>query len=116
MPVNNKPTSQELHAEYQELYNLVRQAYWDAKAIETKDRLLKLKEAISDILTGLNKADLKSRTPEFEALSSSTNTVNADLDKLKSEIDTFVYDVKLASQIVSKIDKVMGLAAKFFMP
>ena len=47
MPDDNKPTRQELHAEYQELYNLVRQAYWDAKEIETKDKLLKLKEAIS---------------------------------------------------------------------
>ena len=116
MPDDNKPTRQELHAEYQELYNLVRQAYWDAKEIETKDKLLKLKEAISDILTGLNRADLESRTPEFEALNNSTTAVNANLDALKKEIDTFVHDVKLASQIVSRIDKVIGLAAKFFMP
>lgn len=116
MPENNKPTSQELHAEYQELYNLVRQSFWEAKTIEDKDKLLKLKEQISDILTELNRAGLKSRTPEFAALNRSTNTINANLDTLKKEIDTIVHDVKLASQIVSKIDKVMGLAAKFFMP
>ncbi|MBI4222146.1 MAG: hypothetical protein HY607_05635 [Planctomycetes bacterium] len=45
-----------------------------------------------------------------------TTAVNANLDALKKEIDTFVRDVKLASQIVSRIDKVIGLAAKFFMP
>lgn len=45
-----------------------------------------------------------------------TTAVNANVDAQKKEIDTFVHDVKLASQIVSKIDKVIGLAAKFFMP
>ena len=45
-----------------------------------------------------------------------TTAVNANVDALKKEIDTFVRDVKLASQIVSRIDKVISLAAKFFMP
>jgi hypothetical protein len=98
---------------YQDLYDQLRQAYWAASNIESKDMLIGLKEAVSDILTDLNRSDLQEGTAEYQTLTTSIKTVNDKLATLKSKIDNLIHDIKLASQIASAIDKVITVAAKF---
>jgi hypothetical protein len=115
MPDDNEVKRQELRAVFQDLYNSLRAAIWTEASIEAKDKLIKLKEDVSAILTTLNRADIESRTQEFMVLCESIKTVNARLDGLKKEIDGFVHNFQVASQIVAKIDKVIDVASKYII-
>ncbi len=109
-----KPTAQQLQAEYQELYNTLNESYWVATTIEAKDRIHGVAEMVFDILTDLNRADLSSRTQEFARIEQAVTEVNERLDDLKKEIDKFIHAVKMATRVTQAIDKALATASKFF--
>ena len=112
---SQKPTLQELQSALQNLYILLNQAYWVATTIDAKDKIHGLAEALFEILTDLNKADMSSRTPEYIAIEKQVKTVNDKLDKLKAEIDEIIHVVQTAVQVANAIDKLISIAAKFFI-
>jgi hypothetical protein len=111
---NERPTVEELHSALQELYVSLNQGYWVATTIEAKDKIHGLAEALFDILTDLNKADMSSGTSEYVAIQKQVKIVNAKLKKLKSDIDEIIHLVQTAVQITQMIDKTISIAARFF--
>lgn len=97
---------------YERLYGLLSDAYWKASTIEGKDRIRGLADAIYDILTRVNAAEIGSRTAEFKSLANEVSAVNARLDALKTEIDQIIAVVKLATDIANAADQAISRAAK----
>lgn len=111
----SRPSVQEVHAKFQELYNALGEAYWRASTIEAKDRILGLQEVVFDILTELNRADLSSRTPAYVALKEKVDDANERLKRLNGEIDRIIYAIEVARRVVTAIDQVVDIAGRFFI-
>lgn len=109
------PTQQEVHDVFGELYSSLTNACWVASTIVDKDRLRGAADAVFDILTALNGADIKSRTEEFTDLKARVAAVNKKLAVLQSEIDTIIHNVTVATSVVQAISKGLDFAAKFFV-
>ncbi len=105
----------DLQDAYQKLYGLLSyEAYWAASTVEGKDRIHGLAEAVFDILTQLNKAEIMDRAREFQALSEQGRVVNLKLEATKAQIQEIVHKIGLAAEIAAAADTVIKLGAKFF--
>ena len=109
-----KISRQDICDSFQELYNRLTEGYWAATTIEDKDRIRGLADAISDILTELNKEDIESRDNDFRALTATVQEIIPRLDKLKDQIDQIIHAVKIANNVAKAIDKALELAGKYF--
>ena len=69
-------------------------------------------EEIQDVLSSLDQADLLSRTGAFEAVEKQITLVNADMEKLKAEINQIVQDVACATKVIGAVDGVLSASAK----
>ena len=108
-----KPTIEEVHGAYQELYNDLNKGYWVASTIEAKDRIHGLTDIIFDILTALNRSDISARTEEFKKMKGTIDSLNKKLDELKQEIDKVIHAMKTAVEVAKAIDKALELTSKF---
>jgi hypothetical protein len=82
------PTQQEVHDVFDELYQSLTQAYWVASTITDKDRIRGAADAVFDIVTGLNQADIKSRTQDYATLTDQVNVVTKKFTTLQNDIDS----------------------------
>ena len=115
MPDTAETTQDDVFQAYQNLYELMDKAYWTASTIQDKDRIRGIEDAISDILTALNAADIKARTQDYADCKNLVDATNHRLDKLKSQIDSIIHVVKIATQVVKAAEDAVKLAAKFFV-
>ncbi len=106
-------TQQDVQDAYSDLYDALNDAYWAASTIEGKDLLHGLAEAVYDIDSQLNVADVKSRDDEFKQLTTSVGIVNAKLQTLQTEIDGIVHNISVATSVVNATVKVLSAAAEF---
>jgi hypothetical protein len=109
------PSQQEVHDVFGELYQSLTEAYWVASTIVDKDRLRGAADAVFDILTALNRADVKSRTKEYANLKDKVNFITTKLAALQSEIDSIIHNVTVATSVVQAIGKGLDFAARFFV-
>ena len=109
------PTQQEVHDAFDELYQSLTQAYWVASTITDKDRIRGAADAVFDILTALNQADIKSRTQEYAALKDQVSIVTKKLTALQNEIDSIIHNVSVATSVVQAIGKALDFGGKFFV-
>ncbi len=109
------PSQQEVHDVFGELYQSLTEAYWVASTIVDKDRLRGAADAVFDILTALNRADIKSRTEEYAILKDQVNSITKKLAALQSEIDSIIHNVTVATSVVQAIGKGLDFADKFFV-
>lgn|SRR6266850_471461 len=109
------PTQQEVHDVFGELYQSLTDAYWVASTIVDKDRFRGTADAIFDILTALNRADIKSRTEAYTNLRDKVTAVTKKLVALQSEIDSIIHNVTVATSVVQAIGKGLDSAGKFFV-
>ena len=107
------PTQQEVHDVFDELYQSLTQAYWEAST--DKDRIRGAADAVFDILTALNQADIKSRTEEYATLKNQVDIVTTKLTALQSEIDSIIHNVSVATSVVQAIGKALDFGGKFFI-
>jgi chromosome segregation ATPase len=112
MPVSE--SVQALRDRYQKFHDTLADAREKCAEPADRARLRELAEAIQDVLTALDQADMQSRTAEFEALSRQIGAANSDLERLKAEINTIVQDEKCAQKVVSAIDACLTASAKVF--
>jgi hypothetical protein len=106
---------QEVHDAYQALYETLNDAYWAASTIEAKDRLHGLAESVFDIVTDLNRAEIKKRTAEYQATAKQVTAVSDKLATLKTDIRQLIHRVEVAGQVANAIDQAIRLASKFFV-
>jgi hypothetical protein len=109
------PTQQEAHDVFDELYQSLTQAYWVASTITDKDRLRGVADAVFDLVTALNQADIKSRTQEYATLKDQVSMVTKKLTALQSEIDSIIHNVSVATSVVQAIGKALDCGGKFFV-
>jgi hypothetical protein len=109
------PTQQEVHDIFDELYQSLTQAYWVASTITDKDRIRGAADAVFDILTALNQADIKSRTQAYATLKDQVGIVTTKLTALQNEIDSIIHNVSVATNVVQAIGKALDFGGKFFI-
>ena len=109
------PTQQEVHDVFDELYQSLTQAYWVASTITDKDRIRGAADAVFDVLTALNQADIKSRTEEYATLKNQVDIVTTKLTALQNEIDSIIHNVSVATSVVQAIGKALDFGGKFFI-
>jgi hypothetical protein len=109
------PSQQEVHDAYEALYERLSDAYWAASTIQDKDRIRGLEDALYDILTDLNAANLRSRTADYQTCKGLVEATNARLSTLKEDLDKVIHAVKIATQVAGALDKALAIAVKFFV-
>src|SRR5260370_31778488 len=108
------PTQQEVHDVFGELYQRLTDAYWVASTSVDKDRFRGAADAVFDILTALNREDIKSRTAEDTNLKENGAAVTKKLGVLQSEIDSIIHNATLSTTFIQSISQGFALASKFF--
>lgn len=108
------PTQQDVHDAYGQLYQSLTNAFWVASTITDKDRIRGAADAVLDIVTALNQADIKSRTQEFATLKGKVDAVNKKLTALQQEIDSIIHNMDIAASVVQAIGKALDFGGKFF--
>ena len=110
----NGVSQQDVHDAFEELYYALNDAYWAASTIQDKDRIRGIQDVVFQILTGLNQADIASRSADFKALAGTFVSVQAKLDALQKDVDQIIHATQVAAKVVSGITKALALATKFF--
>jgi hypothetical protein len=100
-------------AAYKDLYDILGRAYWEASDIDAKDRIQGARDAIYDILTDLNIAQLKANTALFLALVPKIKHTNQALDKIKDDISSITRNITTAASVMGAITRVLSIAAMF---
>ena len=96
-------------ATYKALYDTLGRAYWEASDINAKDTIQGARDAIYDILTDLNIAQLQANTALYLAVMPKIRQTNAALNKIKDQIAQITKNINTASSVVAAVAKVIGI-------
>ena len=102
----------DLIATYKALYDMLGRAYWEASAINTKDTIQGARDAIYDILTDLNIAQLEANTARYLAVIPKIRHTNAALEQIKDDIGNITKNLNTASSVIAGITKALSLVGK----
>jgi hypothetical protein len=99
---------------YQALYDTLGRAYWDASTIDAKDLIQGAREAIYDIITELDEAQLDANTTALLVIQPKIENANTALCKIKDAINEITKNINTATTVISAISKVVALTAPLF--
>jgi hypothetical protein len=105
--------SAEALASYKDLYDTLGRAYWEASDLHSKDTIQGAREAVYEILTGLNRAKLQANTAAYQALLPSVEHANKALEQIKAEIGTITKNITTAASVITGITRVLDIVAMF---
>ena len=94
---------------YQELFDALGRAYWDASDIDSKDMIHGAQESVGKILTAIDKQDLADNTAIFLHLAPQIQATNAALKKIQRDIDKITKNINTSISVISAISKVLSL-------
>jgi hypothetical protein len=94
---------------YQDAYDALGRAYWDATDIESKDLIHGAQEAIGDVITAIDEEDLAHNTDLFNNLKPKIDGINTALKKIKDEITQITKNINTAAMVVGAVSKVLSL-------
>ncbi len=97
-------------AAYQDVYDELGRAYWEASDVPTKDLIHGTQEAIGDIITAYDEEDLANNTALFLKLTPKIKAANKALQQIKDEISTITKNINTATEVVAAISKVLSIA------
>jgi hypothetical protein len=97
---------------YKALYDTLGRAYWEASDLNAKDTIQGARDAIYDILTDLNIAQLKANTALYLALIPKIRHTNAALKQIKEDINSITKNINTASTVIASIAKVLSIIGK----
>jgi hypothetical protein len=112
VPSGPQPSAQDLNNAYSDLLDDLNEAYWAAGTLEVKDQLYGAIEAVSDVISALDAADLQTRDARYASLVANVTNVNKQLGKLQQDINMMISRINTAAAIVSDVAKVVSVAAK----
>jgi hypothetical protein len=95
---------------YKTLYDVLGRAYWEASDITAKDTIQGARDAIYEILTDLNIAQLEANTALFLALKTKIRDSNKALEEIKQRINTITKNISTAASVIAAIAKVASIA------
>jgi hypothetical protein len=99
-------------AAYRTLYDALGRAYWEASDINSKDIIQGARDAIYDILTDLNIAQLQANTALFLALIPRVRQINVALSKIEDDIAGITKNINTASSVIASITKILTIVGK----
>jgi hypothetical protein len=101
--------SPDVAATYQDVYDALGRAYWEASDINSKDLIHGAQEAIGEIITALDEQGLASNTELFIQLEPKIKAVNASLKTIQDQISTITKNIGTASTVIAVISKALSL-------
>lgn len=99
-------------AAYRALYDTLGRAYWEASDINAKDTIQGARDAIYDILTDLNIAQLQANTTLFLVVIPKVRQTNIALGKIEDDITSITKNINTASSVIASIAKMMSIVGK----
>ena len=94
---------------YQDAYDALGRAYWDATDIVYKDLIHGAMEALGDIITAIDEEDLANNTELFKELKPQIDGVNTALAQIKTQINQITKNIATASMVIGAVSKVLSM-------
>jgi hypothetical protein len=94
---------------YQNLYDTLGKAYWEASDLQSKDTVQGVREAIYNIITNLDETELQTNTSAFLALVPSIKNTNNALKNIQTSINNITKNISTAASVVAAIGKVLSI-------
>lgn len=110
---SQRPSATVMRDAFQALYESLRDAYWAAPTMETKDRISGIMDVVFDIVSGLNRQIVAENTKALRALKGQISHALKHIKQLKDEIDRAIQAVRVATLVAKNIQTVTELAAGF---
>lgn len=104
-------TNQDTIDAYQDLYNALGRAYWDASDLHSKDTVQGARDAVFDIITQLDEQDLQANTQKFLALLGTVNDTNKALAGIRDQITQITKNINTAANVIAAISKVLSFTS-----
>lgn len=111
----NEQAQRDVYQAFHRLYDELKNAYFDAKTRDDKKRIKDRQDAISDILTSLNRGFVEAQTDQFAALEHAVKDVMPRLHEVREEIQELIGYVEQAGKITKAVDKVIESADKYLL-
>ena len=110
-----KPSADDVRRALDQLRRALNDAYWEIGDQSQADRILALAQDVDSVGDDLDRDEIMSNTAAYQQLRRRVNTVNAKLDRLKTDIGQLIQSVDTVTRIVGYIDEAAALATKFFI-
>lgn len=101
--------TRDLVSSYQRILDLLSDAYWEASDVPSKDLIYGVQQAITEIITELNKQQIASLTEQFIALRPKIDAVNKGLEQVKAEINKITRNISTAADITGAIGQLLSM-------
>ena len=101
-------------AYYQELFDTLGEAYWDASDIASKDQIQGARDATLKIITGITKQRLEANTAAMVTLQSLVERTSVALEEIQKSVNKIIRNIETAGKVEAAIAKVLSLAGKVF--
>lgn len=103
------PQNGDLLDAYQDAFDALGQAYWDASDLPSKDLLHGTQAAIGNILSALDQDELAGNTEAFLAILPKVKAVNHALDEIKDSISRITKNIDTAASVMSTATRILSL-------
>jgi hypothetical protein len=103
------PQNPDLTAAYQQAYDALGTAYWDASDLASKDLLHGTQAAIGDIISALDADEIAGNTDAFLALTPKVKAVNDQLKAIEASIKQITKNIDTATTVLAAASKVLSL-------
>ena len=103
------PLNPDLAVAYQQAYDALGEAYWDASDLPSKDLLHGTQAAIGDIIDALDEADVASNTDAFISLTPKMKAINDQLKEIEASIKQITKNIDTAAAVMAAASKVLSL-------
>jgi type I site-specific restriction-modification system R (restriction) subunit len=104
-------TSQDTVDAYEDLYDALGRAYWDASDLHSKDTVQGARDAVFDIITELDEQDLQANTQKFLALVGTIRDTNKALASIQDQINQITKNISTAATVMAAISKVLSFTS-----
>jgi outer membrane murein-binding lipoprotein Lpp len=108
------PTQDQVADAFQALYDQLVLAYHAASDDNTRDRINGIKEIVYDQLIQLEQQQLDANNALYGQVKGQMQKVIARIEQLKSDINSIIHAVNVATDVAAAADMAIGLAAKYF--
>ena len=90
------------------MYDLLKSAYWESSDLDSKDLIYGTQQAIGDIITALDEADIAALTQQFVTLKPKIDATNKALAQIKDEVNQITKNIGTASTLIASITKLLS--------
>ena len=94
------------------LYNSLKDAYWAASTVESKDQIHGAEDLVNQVLDTLDREDLESDNAAMADLTKTLKDSIKDLSDLQNKLDVIVHNVAIANTAIQAINDALTAAAK----